>query len=185
MKKDSQSTPSRRAFLAAAAGIASAAAVARFAHAAPGEAGSMPRPVQLQIDAMTLQMLRADSAPSATIGVVKAGNLAYVRGYGKTRLPDGPTPDGDTVYSIGSLSKALTARDGCAAKPAKTENADRPALQPNPARRLRRAAGRRRAGLIGAIDSPRTKSTDYEARRSAPTPRKWAIVEQSGPASSR
>lgn len=101
---------SRRRFLAAAGAAAAVTVASRFAVARPSEDEStLPRPIQTQIDDMTQHMLQEYSAPSAVIGVTRGGSASYVKGYGKTKLPDGDRPDGDTVYSIGSLSKALTA----------------------------------------------------------------------------
>lgn len=45
--------------------------------------------------------------PSLAVGVVRRGSLAWSAGRG--RLPDGSTPDADTQYRIGSLTKTFTA----------------------------------------------------------------------------
>ncbi|HZL35329.1 MAG TPA: serine hydrolase domain-containing protein [Tepidisphaeraceae bacterium] len=62
-----------------------------------------------RVDADMEKMLRADNAPGAALGVVRAGKVVYTKGYGRKNLPDGGVPDADTVFYIGSLSKALTA----------------------------------------------------------------------------
>jgi CubicO group peptidase (beta-lactamase class C family) len=61
------------------------------------------------VDQIVEGMLKDDNIPSAVIGVVKDSQVAYVKGYGVKKLPKGGTPDENTVYYIGSLSKALTA----------------------------------------------------------------------------
>jgi len=47
--------------------------------------------------------------PSLVLGVVKNGQVVVNKGYGVRSFESGRTPDENTVYYIGSLSKAITA----------------------------------------------------------------------------
>ncbi|OLT60381.1 serine hydrolase domain-containing protein [Moorena bouillonii] len=47
--------------------------------------------------------------PGLAIAVVKDGELVFEGGYGTTRLGDGTPVDPDTLFSIGSTTKAMTA----------------------------------------------------------------------------
>jgi len=60
---------------------------------------------------------------------VKDGQVAYVKGYGVKKLPHGGVPDENTVYYIGSLSKALTAVGAMTLVQAGKLDLDKPASQ--------------------------------------------------------
>lgn len=47
--------------------------------------------------------------PGLAIAVVDRGRVVLTKGYGVRRLPDGRLPDENTVFALGSVSKALTA----------------------------------------------------------------------------
>src|SRR5262245_21587795 len=62
-----------------------------------------------KIDKLALDTLTRTGVPSASIAVVKDGQIVYVKAYGEARL-DPRTPATSTMrYSIGSISKQFTA----------------------------------------------------------------------------
>jgi D-alanyl-D-alanine carboxypeptidase len=68
-------------------------------------AGQLPPTLAEQIDAAVAKALAEYGTPSASIAVVKDGQIAYVKAYGNARL-EPPTPAlADMRYSIGSVSK--------------------------------------------------------------------------------
>lgn len=104
----------RRTFLISSVGLALNRLAFGEQHKRGGKAASAnegPAGDQWRKDAdqIVLAMLHSGHIPSAVIGVVRSGQVAYVKGYGTKKLPDGEAPDEKTVYYIGSLSKALTA----------------------------------------------------------------------------
>ena len=71
----------------------------------------LPSATASHVDALVQKALSETSAPSASIAVVKDGQIAYVKAYGNARL-DPPTPSRpDARYPIGSVSKQFMA--GC------------------------------------------------------------------------
>jgi D-alanyl-D-alanine carboxypeptidase len=66
-------------------------------------------PLRDQIDAIAQDALAKTGVPSASVAVVKDGQIAYVRAYGQARI-DPPIPARPEMrYSIGSISKQFTA----------------------------------------------------------------------------
>ncbi len=63
--------------------------------------------IKPQIDALMKPVLDGGWCPGMAVGILFHGKT-YVWGYGKTALPDGSTPDGDTEYEIGSITKLFT-----------------------------------------------------------------------------
>ncbi len=65
--------------------------------------------MKAKIDAAANQILQATQVPSASIAIVKDGQIAYLQAYGQARLspPLNATPQ--MQYSIGSISKQFTA----------------------------------------------------------------------------
>ncbi|MGO9121393.1 MAG: serine hydrolase domain-containing protein [Desulfomonilaceae bacterium] len=53
--------------------------------------------------------MREKQLPSLVLGVVKNGRVAVKKGYGVVSFQSNTSPDENTVYYIGSLSKAVTA----------------------------------------------------------------------------
>ncbi len=70
---------------------------------------TLPTAEQAKVDAVAQQVLAQTGVPSASVGIVKDGKVAYLRAYGKAELdpPDAATPQ--MRYSIGSISKQFTA----------------------------------------------------------------------------
>jgi D-alanyl-D-alanine carboxypeptidase len=78
--------------------------VARAAHAQ-----TLPAPLRARIDSMVRDVLANTGAPSASIAVVKDGEIEYTNAYGTARL-DPMVPAASSMrYSIGSVSKQITA----------------------------------------------------------------------------
>lgn len=69
----------------------------------------LPVEIQQKIDKVAHDELAKTGVPSASVAIVKDGQIAYLRAYGNARLgPDAPaTPE--MRYSIGSVSKQFTA----------------------------------------------------------------------------
>jgi D-alanyl-D-alanine carboxypeptidase len=61
------------------------------------------------IDAAASQVLAATKVPSASIAVVKDGQIAYLQAYGMARLSPPMEATPQMQYSIGSISKQFTA----------------------------------------------------------------------------
>lgn len=87
-----------------------AAVTALVTLAAPAAAqSSLPAATRAQIDSIVTQEMKARGAPSVSIAIVKDGAIAYTNAYGMARL-DPPTPAVPSMrYSIGSVSKQITA----------------------------------------------------------------------------
>jgi|GEM_PF-887009 CubicO group peptidase (beta-lactamase class C family) len=63
--------------------------------------------LKARIDALVKPIIEGGWVPGMAVGLRIRGKN-YVWGYGKTSLPDGRTPDGDTEYEIGSITKLFT-----------------------------------------------------------------------------
>jgi len=61
------------------------------------------------IDKIAQQVLRDTGVPSASVAVVKNGEIAYVRAYGNARMDPKVPARPQMRYSIGSISKQFTA----------------------------------------------------------------------------
>lgn len=90
----------RSALLAACATFTLAAP----AVAAPGPAGLTPA----ELDSLVARTMQAFQVPGLAVGVVKDGQVVFAKGYGVRRLGEAATVDPDTIFSIGSNSKAFT-----------------------------------------------------------------------------
>ena len=70
---------------------------------------SLSPDLRQKIDHAATDVLTATGVPSASIAIVKDGQITYLQAYGKGRL-DPATPAGPEMrYSIGSISKQFTA----------------------------------------------------------------------------
>lgn len=70
---------------------------------------TLPATLQAKIDKLANDALKSSGVPSASVAVVRDGNLAYAHAYGDARLdPKTPATPG-MRYSIGSISKEFTA----------------------------------------------------------------------------
>lgn len=70
---------------------------------------SLPADVREEIDRVTQQVLAKTGVPSASVAVVKDGQIAYVHAYGSARLDPKVAARPEMRYSIGSISKQFTA----------------------------------------------------------------------------
>ena len=72
-------------------------------------AQELPAPMRAHIDSVVRDVLATSGAPSASIAVVRHGQVAYANAYGTARLAP-PLPASPSMrYSIGSVSKQITA----------------------------------------------------------------------------
>lgn len=62
-----------------------------------------------KIDSLAAEALGKTGVPSASIAVVKDGQVVYLRAYGNARLEPSTTAKPEMRYSIGSISKQFTA----------------------------------------------------------------------------
>ncbi|MGO8720767.1 MAG: serine hydrolase domain-containing protein [Acidobacteriaceae bacterium] len=69
---------------------------------------TLPASQQAKVDAIVQQVLEQTGVPSASVGIVTDGTIAYLKAYGKAELypPVEATPQ--MRYSIGSISKQFT-----------------------------------------------------------------------------
>ena len=63
--------------------------------------------LQSEIDPLAKQLLTEDLAVGFVVGIYKDGETQVIS-YGETEKGSGKAPDGDTIYEIGSVSKAFT-----------------------------------------------------------------------------
>jgi CubicO group peptidase (beta-lactamase class C family) len=71
-------------------------------------AGLDPRLSQ-KIDDAVQQVLTSTGAPGVSLAIVKNGKIAYLHAYGKAKLDPATPAQTDLRYSIGSVSKQITA----------------------------------------------------------------------------
>jgi CubicO group peptidase (beta-lactamase class C family) len=65
--------------------------------------------LQEKIDKLATETLAKSGVPSASIAIVKDGQIAYVKAYGDARLDPRTPATAEMRYSIGSISKQFTA----------------------------------------------------------------------------
>ncbi len=70
---------------------------------------TLPAVDQAKVDAIAGQVLAQTGVPSASVGIVKDGKIAYLHAYGKAELNPPAPADSQMRYSIGSISKQFTA----------------------------------------------------------------------------
>src|SRR5262245_44960203 len=69
----------------------------------------LPPDLQQKIDQLAAETLTRTGVPSASIAIVKDGQIAYVKAYGDARLEPNTPATPQMRYSIGSISKQFTA----------------------------------------------------------------------------
>ena len=65
--------------------------------------------IQTEADRVVQQMMKQDGVPAVVLAVVKNGRVVVQKGYGAKSMDSNQAPDENTVFYIGSLSKAITA----------------------------------------------------------------------------
>src|ERR1700687_2569307 len=69
----------------------------------------LPVELQQKIDKVATDALAKTGVPSASIAVVKDGQIAYLHAYGNARLDPATPAKPEMLYSIGSIHKQVTA----------------------------------------------------------------------------
>ena len=69
----------------------------------------LPQSTASQVDTDAAEVLASTGVPSASLAVVKGGQIAYVKAYGRARLEPAMAAAPEMQYSIGSVSKQFTA----------------------------------------------------------------------------
>jgi CubicO group peptidase (beta-lactamase class C family) len=69
----------------------------------------LPPDVAQKVDQVAEQALQQTGVPSASLAIVRDGEIAYTKGYGKARLDPPEAAEPGMRYSIGSISKQFTA----------------------------------------------------------------------------
>ncbi|HYA23332.1 MAG TPA: serine hydrolase domain-containing protein [Terriglobales bacterium] len=75
----------------------------------PGAQAQLGSTLQNQIDQVATDALAKTGVPSASVAIVKDGQIAYLHAYGDAHLEPRTTAKPDMRYSIGSISKQFTA----------------------------------------------------------------------------
>jgi D-alanyl-D-alanine carboxypeptidase len=86
--------------------------IASVASALPVLAQAPPKldpALSAEVDRIVREVLAATGVPSASVAIVKDGQVAYLRAYGDARLEPRTPARADMRYSIGSVSKQFTA----------------------------------------------------------------------------
>ena len=65
--------------------------------------------LQQTIDSIAHDALAKTGVPSASVAVIKDGQIAYIRAYGQAKLGPQSSAKPEMRYSIGSISKQFTA----------------------------------------------------------------------------
>lgn len=73
------------------------------------QATSLDPQLQQRIDETVQQVLTGTDAPGASLAIVKDGRIAYLHAYGKAKLEPTTAAETKLRYSIGSVSKQITA----------------------------------------------------------------------------
>src|SRR4051812_33556166 len=66
-----------------------------------------PAELERKIDRIVGRAMNLHQIPGMIIGVVDGGQVVLKKGYGVKALPGGRPPDENTVFALGSVSKAL------------------------------------------------------------------------------
>jgi CubicO group peptidase (beta-lactamase class C family) len=71
--------------------------------------GTSDQQIQAEADRIVGQMMTQNGIPAVVLAVVKNGRVVVQKGYGVKSTNSNQAPDENTVFYIGSLSKAITA----------------------------------------------------------------------------
>jgi D-alanyl-D-alanine carboxypeptidase len=89
--------------------LAVALAFAIIPARAQGQAIGLSADLQQKIDKLATDTLAKSGVPSASVAIVKEGQVVYVKAYGDARLDPKTPATPEMRYSIGSISKQFTA----------------------------------------------------------------------------
>ena len=84
------------------------ATTATAQHVAPG-IDSLPAALSAKVRAAVLDVMHRTHVPSAQVGIVRDGRIAYVAAFGDARLSPPMPATSDMHYAVGSISKQFTA----------------------------------------------------------------------------
>lgn len=87
-------------------GIASLALLAMMPSAAQGQA--KPNTCERKVDTIINNEMRNVGTPGFMVSIYQNSKPSLEKGYGRVSLPSGRVPDANTIFTIGSLSKAVT-----------------------------------------------------------------------------
>jgi len=71
--------------------------------------GRQPTSLGATVDAIAQAALQQQGIPGMTVALAKKGSLLYVQGYGLSDLTTHQTPQPNTIFEIGSITKQFTA----------------------------------------------------------------------------
>ena len=69
----------------------------------------LPSDMRDKIDKLAVETLNKTGVPSASVALVKDGQIVYVKAYGDARIDPRTPATPEMRYSIGSISKQFTA----------------------------------------------------------------------------
>ena len=72
------------------------------------QANTLPADAVARVEAVIADVMNKTRVPSASVGVVEDGRIAYIRAFGKARLSPPLDASPDMHYAIGSISKQFT-----------------------------------------------------------------------------
>src|SRR5437016_13116353 len=75
----------------------------------PARAQTLSPDLQQKIDKLAMDTLARTGVPSASVAIVRNGQLVYTKAYGESRLAPKTPATPEMRYSIGSISKQFTA----------------------------------------------------------------------------
>jgi len=73
------------------------------------EVNQLPPDLEQKVDQVAEQGLAQTGVPSASLAIVRDGEIAYTKGYGRARLEPAEAAEPRMRYSVGSISKQFTA----------------------------------------------------------------------------
>ena len=94
--------------IALAAGVVAAALLGRAARASAAESDA-DAAFRDRVDRAAAEILASTGTPSASIAIVRDGRIVYLKAYGDAKLSPKVPARAEMRYSIGSISKQLTA----------------------------------------------------------------------------
>src|SRR5689334_15350921 len=80
-----------------------------FISLAPVETRAQTASIASRVDSVSNAVLGSSGVPSATVAVVRGGQIAYANAYGASKLDPHTTASPALRYAVGSISKQFTA----------------------------------------------------------------------------